>query len=72
MITTKIVIANGFVEVTKANLVKLCDVSIILGLPFVLFMLEFVHGLMKFVQAKDVFMCDYILIINIYQFDLYI
>jgi hypothetical protein len=71
MTITKIVVDNGFVEVTKANLV-LCDASIIWGLPCVLSMLEFVHGLMKFVQAKDVFMCDYILIIKIYQFDLYI
>jgi len=33
-------------------------------------MLEFVHDLMKFVQVRDVFMCDYILVIKIYQFDL--
>ncbi len=72
MTTTKIVVDSGFVEVTKANLVKLCDVSIILGLPCVLSMLEFLHGLMKFVQDKDVFMCDYILIIKIYQFYLHI
>jgi hypothetical protein len=72
MTITKRIVDNGFVEVTKANLVKLCDVIIISSLPCVLFMLEFVHGLMKFVQPKDVFMCEYILIIKIYQFDLYI
>jgi len=61
MTITKIVADNGFVEVTKVNLMNLCDVSIISSLPCVLSMLEFVHGLMKFVQTKDVFMCDYIL-----------
>jgi hypothetical protein len=72
MTITKVAVDNGFMEVTKTNLVNMCDVSIILGLPCVLSMLEFVHGLMKFVQAKDVFMCDYIFILKLYQFDLYI
>jgi hypothetical protein len=72
MAITKVAVDNGFMEVTKTNLVNMCDVSIILGLPCVLSLLEFVHGLMKFVQAKDVFMCDYIFILKLYQFDLYI
>jgi hypothetical protein len=30
---------NGFVEATKTNLVNLCDVGTILGLPYILTML---------------------------------
>ncbi len=43
------VVDNKFVEATKANLVNLCDVGIIFGLPHVFSMLEFINGLMKFV-----------------------
>jgi hypothetical protein len=65
------VIDSGYVEVTKTNLVNLCDVGTILGLPCNLPMLEFVNALMKFVQARDVFVCDYIATIKIYQVDMY-
>jgi hypothetical protein len=44
----------GIMKVANANLVNLCDVGTILGLPCVLPMLEFVNALMKFVQTKDV------------------
>jgi hypothetical protein len=49
----------------------MCDVDTILGLPCVLFMQEFVNALMKFVQAKDIFICDYIVAIKINQVNLY-
>jgi hypothetical protein len=55
----------GTKEVTKANLMNLCD-GIILGLH-VFYMLESVNALMKFVQTNDVFICDYIVAIKIYQ-----
>jgi len=58
-------------KATKVNLVSLCDVDTILGLPLTLPMLESINTSMKFVHAKDVFMCDYITIIQIYQIDLY-
>ncbi len=35
---------NGYVEATKVNLVILCDVDTILGLPYVLFMLELLNS----------------------------
>jgi hypothetical protein len=56
---------SGIMEVAKANLVNLCDVGTILGLPCVLPMLESINALMKFVQVKDVFVCDYIAIVKI-------
>ncbi len=65
------VIDNGSVEVAKVNLVNLCDVGTILGLPCILPMLESINDLMKFFQAKDVFVCDYIATIKIYQIDMY-
>jgi hypothetical protein len=38
---------NGIVEATNTNVVNLCDVGTILGLPCVLPMLESVNALMK-------------------------
>ncbi len=58
-------------KATNANLVNLCDVGTILGLPCVLPMLESINALMKFVQTRDVFVCDYIITIKIYQANLY-
>ncbi len=56
---------NGIVEATKANVVNLCDVGTILGLPCVLPMLEYVNALMKFAQARNVFIFDYIVVVKI-------
>jgi len=39
---------NGYVEPTKAQLVIMCDIGTILGLPCVLPMLESINALMKF------------------------
>jgi hypothetical protein len=61
----KMAINNSIVKATKANLVNLRDVGTILGLPCVLPMLESIDVLMKFVQVKDVFVCDYIATIKI-------
>lgn len=62
---------SGYVEATKINLVNLCDVNTILGLPYVLLMLESINILIKFAHNKDVFVCDYIAIIKFYQVDIY-
>jgi hypothetical protein len=51
---------NVNLESTKANLLSLCYIHMILSLPCILPMLESVNGLMKFVLSKDVFVCDYI------------
>jgi hypothetical protein len=57
----------SLMELTKTNLLNLCDIITILGLPCNLPMLEFVHALMKFAQAIDVFICDYIVVIKYVQ-----
>jgi signal transduction protein with GAF and PtsI domain len=45
----KMVTNNGTMEANKANLVNMCNVGTILNLPCVLFMLESINALMKFV-----------------------
>ncbi len=73
-LVAKMVASSGIVEATKANVVNLCDVGTILGLSCVLLMLESINALMKFAQARDVFVCDYndyIIIVKICQVDLY-
>jgi hypothetical protein len=65
---------SGIVEATKANVVNLCNVGTILRLPCVLPMLESINALMKFAQARDIFICDYndyIVAVKICQVDLY-
>jgi len=37
-----------------------CDVEFILGLPYIFPLLECVHTLIKIVQGKDVFVCDFV------------
>jgi len=56
----------SLMELTKTNLLNLCDIVTILGLPCYLPMLEFIYALMKFAQAIDVFVCDYIVVIKIF------
>jgi hypothetical protein len=55
----------SLVESTITDLLNLCDIVTILGLPCNLPILEFVYALMKFAQSIDVFVCDYIVIIKI-------
>jgi hypothetical protein len=58
----KLATNNAGVELTKANLLNMCDIDMILGLPCILPMLEFVNGLMKFAQSRNVFVwlhCNY-------------
>jgi len=55
----------GFVEAIRTNLVNLCDVGIILGLPCILSMLESINVLMKFAQARD-FFC--VIILQLFKF----
>jgi hypothetical protein len=44
----KMAINNGFMESTEANLLNTSNIDMILGLPCILLMLEFMNGLMKF------------------------
>ncbi len=46
---------SGYVEATKVNLVNLCDLDTILGLPYVFLMLESINILMKFAKNFQTF-----------------
>jgi hypothetical protein len=47
-VVVKMVLDFSYVESTKINLLNLCDIDTILGLPFILHVLKFVNVLMKF------------------------
>jgi hypothetical protein len=44
----KMAINNGSMESTKANLLNMSNIDMILGLPCILLMLESMNGLMNF------------------------
>jgi hypothetical protein len=62
---------NAFMEPIKVNLLNLCDIDMILSLLCIFPMLESMNGLTKFVHIKDVFICDYVVVIKIHQGDMY-
>jgi hypothetical protein len=43
----------------------------LLGLNVMMSMLEVVHSLIKFAQLKDVFVCDFIIVVKICERDVY-
>jgi hypothetical protein len=55
----------------KTNLDLLCDVEIFLGLICILPLFGCIQFLLKFVQAQDVFICDFIDAIKACEMDLY-
>jgi hypothetical protein len=46
-------------------------VETLLGLNAVMPLLKAVHSLIKFAQLKDVFVCDFIAVVKIYEGDVY-
>ncbi len=56
---------NGpFILIAKINYELLCDVNLLIFLACLLPMLETIHGLMKFAQKWDIFVCDYVVTIK--------
>jgi hypothetical protein len=51
-------------KTTQDNLVLLNDLELIFGLPYLLPMLEVVHTLIKFVQCRDVFIVEFMVVIK--------
>jgi hypothetical protein len=60
----------GLIEFAKANLLNLCDISMILNLSCVLHMLKYINSLMQFVKTKDV-VYDYVANVKTCQANLY-
>ncbi len=50
----------------KVNFELLYDIKLFIFFFGLLLMLEIVHALIMFAQKKDVFVCDYVVAINIY------
>ncbi len=55
----------------KSNLCLLIDVEMLLGLNVIMPLLEAVFFFIKFAQLRDVFMCDFIVVVKIYDGDVY-
>jgi hypothetical protein len=62
---------NPSLMATKVNFELLCDVDLPISLSWLLPMLETIHALIKFVQKRDVFVCDYVVAIKICPGQLY-
>jgi hypothetical protein len=58
-------------EVVRSNLQKLLDLELIIVLHHILPVLELVHILIKYIQGKDVCICDFVEIIKMYRAKLY-
>jgi hypothetical protein len=57
--------------VAKVNFELLYDVNLIIALSCLIHMLKRIHALIKFMQKLDVFGCDYVVAIKIFQGQFY-
>jgi hypothetical protein len=58
------VIKQPFNFQTRLNLHLFCDIQILLALFCLLPLLEVVNGLIKFVEGRYVFICDFVTIVK--------
>jgi hypothetical protein len=56
---------------TTKNLSLLCDLKLIFGLHAILPLFDYVPTLIKFAHSHNVFVCDFIDVVKIYQLKLY-
>ncbi len=61
-------VANN--AIVNTNYELLCDVETIMGLTCVLPMLEVVQSLSQLVQNKDTFICDFVSVVKLCQFEI--
>jgi hypothetical protein len=59
------------VATTKTNLQYLCDIEVVMGLANIMPLLESVHVLIKFAQAHDTFLCDFVIVVKMCYVELY-
>ncbi len=62
---------NVLVAQARFNLNLFCDLHMLLGLFCLLPLLEAVNALIKFAQGKDIFIYDFVAVVEIYQAKLY-
>ncbi len=60
------------VATTKTNLQYLCDIEVVMGLAYIMLLLESVHALIKFAHAYDTFVCDFVIAVKMCCVELYI
>jgi hypothetical protein len=53
------------------NLDLFCDLHMLMGMFCLLPLLESVNAIIKFAQRRDIFICDFVAIVKIYQTNLY-
>jgi hypothetical protein len=53
----KIILDYPTKQQAKLNYENLCDFQVLLGLAYILPLLEYVHVLIKFAQMRDFFVC---------------
>ncbi len=58
-------------DIANKNLNVLCDMELILGLPYLFPLLEGVHKLIKIAQGWDVFVCNLVEVVKLAQLELY-
>jgi hypothetical protein len=58
-------------SIVNENLNFFCDLELILGLHAILPLLDYVHTLIKFAQSHNMFICNVIDTMKIYQLKLY-
>jgi hypothetical protein len=59
------------VATTKTNLQYLCDIEVVMGLTYIMPLLESVHVLIKFTQTHDTFLCDFVNVVKMCCVELY-
>jgi hypothetical protein len=67
----KMALDNTTNQQAKLNYEKLCDLQVLLGLSYILPLLESIDALVKFAQMKDVSVCDLVATIKLCQSDIY-
>jgi hypothetical protein len=64
-------IKNERNEPILRNLIVLCDVEVILGIPCILTTFECVHALIKIAHSMDVFVCEFVEFVKLAHQKLY-
>jgi hypothetical protein len=70
-LVVKMVKDNVIVDTTKTNYELLSDVETLMGFFCIILSLELVHGLSKFAQNQQTFICDFISTLKFCEADLF-
>lgn len=52
------------IEARRSNFEFVRDVQVVMGLIYIMPMLEILHGFIKFTQSCDIFVCDFVITIK--------